>query len=59
LLGIRYKPKKQGTVTPSGGAGTSSIGPACGDVGTITNGGGKTLAPAATTMEYVGTADGV
>jgi len=43
----------------SGDAGTSSIGPACGDVGTITNGGDKALAPAATTTEYVGTADGV
>jgi len=35
------------------------IGPACGDVGTITNGVDKVLAPAATTTTYIGTADGV
>jgi len=44
--------------TPSGGAGSSGIS-AFSDVGTITNGGGKALAPAATAMEYIGTADGV
>jgi len=35
------------------------IGPACSDVGTVTNGGDKVLAPAATTTKYIGSADGV
>jgi len=59
VSGTWYKPKKhrEQTFAPSEGAG--GVGPACGDVGTITNGGNKELAPAATTTEYVGTADGV
>ncbi len=54
VSGTSQKKQEQSTFAPSGG-----VGLACGDVGTITNGGNKELAPAATTTEYVGTADGV